>query len=224
MRLIIQAILGIVFLMLVMAVALFVPAGSLSYWQAWAYLAVFAGCTILITAYLAAYDKELLAGRVQAGPAAETRPAQRVIQSLASLFFIALFVVPGLDFRFGWSTVPAMLCVLADVLVALGFLIVFLTFRENTYTRGTIEVSGAQHLVTTGPYGVVRHPMYAGALLLLAATPVALKSWVALPLAVALALVIVARIKDEEALLSRDLEGYEGYRKTVRHRLVPFVW
>ncbi|HMN27963.1 MAG TPA: hypothetical protein PKE45_07390, partial [Caldilineaceae bacterium] len=116
-RLIVKTILGFAFLLLVLALALFLPAGSLGFWQAWLYLAVFAACTLLITAYLAKNDRELLAGRVQAGPIAETQKSQQVIQSLASLFFIALYIVAGLDFRFGWSHVPAVVSLLADGVV-----------------------------------------------------------------------------------------------------------
>ena len=155
---------------------------------------------------------------------AETRPVQRMIQSIASLLFISLFIVPGLDFRFSWSHVPPVLSLISDVFVALGFLIVFLTFRENTYTRSTIEVSANQRVITTGPYSVVRHPMYAGAMLLLLFTPIALGSWVALPLVVPLALVIAARIRDEEVFLSTNLDGYVEYRRRVRYRLVPYIW
>src|SRR5947208_272904 len=121
-----RTILGFAFLMVVLAVALFVPAGSVNFWQGWVYLAVFAGCTILITLYLVKNDQELLAGRVQAGPVAETQRSQQIIQSLASLFFIGLFVVPGLDYRFGWSNVPPLVSLIGDGFVILGFFIVFL--------------------------------------------------------------------------------------------------
>jgi protein-S-isoprenylcysteine O-methyltransferase Ste14 len=223
-NLIVRTILGFAFLMLVLALALFIPAGSLSFWQAWVYLAVFAVCTILITAYLIKYDRELLAGRVQAGPVAETQRSQQIIQGLASLFFIGLFIVPGLDFRFGWSNVPTVLSLIADGFVALGFYIVFLVFRENSYTRATIEVSAGQKVITSGPYSVVRHPMYAGASVLLLATPIALGSWVAVPFAIAVILVVVARLLDEEKYLSANLSGYEEYRQKVRYRLIPSVW
>ena len=223
-RLIVKTILGFAFLLLVLALALFLPAGSLGFWQAWLYLAVFAACTILITAYLAKNDRELLAGRVQAGPIAETQKSQQVIQSLASLFFIALYIVAGLDFRFGWSHVPAVVSVLADGVVALGFYVVFLVFRENSYTRSTIEVSAGQQVITTGPYALVRHPMYAGAMLLMIFTPVALGSWLALPFVIPLILVIVARLLDEERFLKANLPGYEDYCQQVHSRLVPSIW
>jgi protein-S-isoprenylcysteine O-methyltransferase Ste14 len=223
-NLLVKTILGFAFLMLVLALALFIPAGSLSYWQAWVYLADWAVCVILITWYLVKNDQELLAGRVQAGPVAETQKNQKIIQSLASLCFIALFIVPGLDYRLGWSHVPPIISLIADGFVALGFLIVFLTFRENSYTRATIEVSAGQKVATSGPYRFVRHPMYAGASLLLIFTPLALGSWVAEIFALLLILVVAVRLLDEEKLLKKDLTGYGEYCQTVRYHLVPYVW
>src|SRR5512135_1474710 len=132
-NLMVKTILGFLFLVLVLALALFLSAGSLRFWQAWVYLAVFSVCVILITAYLARYDPRLLASRVQAGPVAETQKSQQILQSFASLFFIALFIVAGLDFRFHWSHVPAVLSLIADGVVMLSLFFVFLVFRENTY-------------------------------------------------------------------------------------------
>jgi protein-S-isoprenylcysteine O-methyltransferase Ste14 len=222
--LIVKTILGFAFLMLVLALALFVPAGSLAFWQAWVYLVVWAVCVILITAYLARHDRKLLAGRVKAGPVAEPQKGQQIIQSLASLFFIALFIVPGLDARFHWSCVPPVVSWVADVLVALGFFIVFLVFRENSYSSAIIELSSEQTVVTSGPYSVVRHPMYAGASLLLVFTPLALGSWVAIPLPFLVVLVVAIRLLEEERYLLANLSGYEEYREKVPYRLIPFVW
>jgi len=223
-NLLVKTILGFAFLMLVLALALFGSAGSLRFWQAWVYLAVFSLCTLLITAYLIRYDQRLLASRVKAGPTAETRTSQQILQSLASLFFLSLFIVPGLDFRLHWSTVPAVVSLIADTFVVLGFLIVFLVFRENSYTSAIIEVSDQQQVITSGPYRVVRHPMYAGALLLLLFTPLALGSWVAMPFALPLLLVIVVRLLDEERFLVENLSGYAVYREKVGYRLVPLIW
>ncbi len=223
-KLIFRAILGFMFLMFVLALALFLSARSLAFWQAWVYLAVFALCTILITIYLAKNDPKLLAGRVQAGPIAETQRSQKIIQSLASVFFILLFVVAGLDYRYGWSRVPPVLSLLADAVVAIGFFIVFLVFRENSYTSTTVEVAQGQEVVTTGPYSIVRHPMYAGASLLLLATAIALGSWVAVPFCLPVIFVIVVRLREEETFLSASLAGYKEYCDKVRHRLVPSVW
>ncbi len=222
--LLVKTFLGFAFLILALGFALFFSAGTLNFWQAWMYLAVFALCTILITAYLIRYDRELLAGRVTAGPVAETQKTQQVLQSLASLFFIGVFVVSGLDHRFHWSSVPGMVSIIAAGFVALGFYVVFLVFRENSYTRGTIAVSDEQKVVTSGPYGVVRHPMYAGALFMLLFTPVALGSWVAIPFVIPLILVIVLRLREEEKFLQGNLQGYSEYLQKVRYHLIPFVW
>jgi len=223
-NLIAKTILGFAFLMLVMALALFVSAGSLGFWQAWVFLAVWAVCVVLITAYLIKHDQRLLAGRVKAGPVAEVQKSQRIIQSLASLFFIGLFVVPGLDYRFQWSAVPPVVSWVSEGFVALGFTIVFLVFRENSYTSATIEVSDEQQVIASGPYSVVRHPMYAGAALLLLFTPLALGSWVALLCPLPLILVVAVRLLEEEKFLLANLSGYEKYRQKVRRRLIPFIW
>ncbi len=224
MSLIARSILGLAFLLLVLALMLFVSAGTVGYWQAWVYLGVFALCTVLVTLYLMKYDQQLLASRTKAGPVAETQASQRIIQSLASVCFVALFIVSGLDYRFHWSSVPFAVSLAADAVVALGFFIVFLVFKENSYTSAVVEVAAEQQVVTTGPYSVVRHPMYAGAGLLILASPIALGSWVALVPAVLLILVVVARLLDEEELLARSLSGYPAYTQQVRYRLVPFVW
>jgi protein-S-isoprenylcysteine O-methyltransferase Ste14 len=223
-NLIVKTILGFAFLMLVMALALFVSAGSLGFWQAWVFLAVWAVCVILITAYLIKYDQRLLAGRVKAGPVAEVQKGQQIIQSLASLFFIGLFIVPGLDYRFHWSVVPPVVSWVSEGFVALGFFIVFLVFRENSYTGAIIEVSDEQRVISSGPYSVVRHPMYAGASLLLLCAPLALGSWVALLCPLPLILVVAVRLIEEEKYLMANLSGYEAYRQKVRYRLIPFIW
>ena len=222
--LIVRSIAGLLFLLLVLALALFASAGTLSFWQAWLYLAVFGSCVLLITLYLFARDRRLLESRLNVGPAAEVQRSQKIIQALASLFFIALFIVPGLDRRFGWSHVPAALSGAGDILVAAGLFIVFLVFRENSFTSAIIEVSNEQRVVSTGPYRVVRHPMYSGATLLLISTPLALGSWAGLPFAIPVIVVIAARLKAEEKFLAGNLRGYDDYLQKVRWRLLPGIW
>lgn len=204
--------------------ALFLPAGSLGFWQAWVFLAVWTISVVLITAYLIKYDQKLLASRVQAGPTAETQKIQKVIQSLASLFFICLFIVPGLDYRFHWSSVPPWVSWISNCFVMLGFFIVFLVFRENSFTSAVIEVASEQKVITSGPYSVVRHPMYAGAILLLLASPLALGSFAAIPFPLPLIAVVVFRLREEEKFLAGHLEGYGAYCEKVRCRLIPFIW
>ncbi len=215
---------GLAELVAALGVALFGPAWTFNFWQAWVYLLIFGGSASLITLYLWNKDPQLLQRRLNAGPAAEREKKQRVIQLVAGVAFVGLFVVCSLDNRFAWSSVPASLSIGADVLVALGFWVVFLVFRENTYTAAIIEVADGQSVVSTGPYALVRHPMYAGALLMLLATPLALGSWWGLAMFVPMLAAIVGRLVDEEEFLARNLAGYPAYRLRVRHRLLPLIW
>jgi protein-S-isoprenylcysteine O-methyltransferase Ste14 len=207
-----------------MALLLFLPAGTVHYWQGWVYLFVFTGASLLVTLDLMRRDPELLRRRLRGGPTAEKRPAQKLIMLGASIGFIALLVVPGLDRRFGWSSVPVPAALIGDLLVAIGFYLIFLVYRENSFTSATIEVAANQKVIATGPYAIVRHPMYAGGMLYLLGTPLALGScWGFVPLAAMMPL-LLWRLADEERLLERNLPGYAQYRQRVRHRLVPFVW
>jgi len=215
---------GLLVLLFVMAALLFVPAGTLRYWQAWMYLAVFFGASALITLYLAKHDPALLKRRLRGGPWAEKERAQKIIMVFTSIGFIGLLVVPALDFRFGWSAVPLWLVTAGDMLVAAGYSIIFLVYKENTFTSATIEVAEDQKVISTGPYAIVRHPMYAGALLYLLGTPLALGSWWGFaPLAATLPF-LIWRIVDEEAFLAKNLTGYSAYRREVHYRLVPGMW
>jgi protein-S-isoprenylcysteine O-methyltransferase Ste14 len=207
-----------------LAVLLFAPAWTLDFWQAWVYLFVFAASTALITVYLWKQDPKLLERRVRAGPGAEKEAAQRLIQLMASVAFVGVLVVPAIDHRLAWSSVPLCVVIAGNVLVATGFVIVFLVFRENTFTAATIEVAADQTVIAAGPYAVVRHPMYAGALVMLFGTPLALGSSWGLLAFIPMTLVIVWRLLDEEKFLSKNLPGYSNYTKNVRYRLLPFVW
>jgi protein-S-isoprenylcysteine O-methyltransferase Ste14 len=223
-KLLAQAAMGLSALLGAIGVALFASAGTLRYARAWAFLALFATCVTAITIDLARRDPALLARRVKAGPLAEPTSTQKIIQTLASLAFLGLFVIAGLDHRYRWSCVPTTVAIVGDVLVAAGLFIVALVFRTNTFTSAVIGVSRDQQLVSTGPYAVIRHPMYGGALVMLIGVPFALGSWWALLAVLALAGVIVARLFAEENVLAADLSGYADYCRRVRHRLVPFLW
>jgi len=219
-----RALMGFIFLFLVIATVLFGLSGTLHDGRAWAMLAMFFGCAGIITVWLWFRDKALLERRVKAGPGSETDPMQNVVQALAGLVFLATFAVPGLDRRFGWSHAPLAVSLAGDGMIAIGFLIVFLTFRENTFTAGTIEVADGQHVIDSGPYAVVRHPMYAGALVMIAGIPLALGSWWGLIAAVVLVPILVWRLLREETFLAANLPGYDAYRGRVRYRLAPIFW
>jgi protein-S-isoprenylcysteine O-methyltransferase Ste14 len=167
----IKAMAGLVNLMVVMGLALFAPAGTLRFVEGWVFMALFFGAALAITVYLARKDPALLERRTQAGPVAENEWSQKIIQGVASVAFLSTLVVPALDHRLGWSHAPLPAVVAGDALLVLGFLIVFLVFCENTYTSAVIEVATEQRVTDTGPYAVVRHPMYAGALVLIAGIP-----------------------------------------------------
>jgi protein-S-isoprenylcysteine O-methyltransferase Ste14 len=219
-----RAWLALAVLAAVMALLLFVPAGTVRYWRAWVYLAIFFTASVLTTRYLMEKDPALLERRMSGGPAAEKRPTQRVIMLGASLSFIALLVVPALDYRYRRSSMPVALSLVGDLLVAIGFSLIFLVYRENTFTSATIEVAPDQVVIATGPYAIVRHPMYASASLYLVGTPMALGSaWGFIPLAFMIPF-LIWRLLDEERFLARNLPGYVDYQQRVRHRLIPFVW
>jgi len=219
-----QAFVGLIQLVLILAVLLFLPTWSLSYWQAWVFLLVFTVSVFLITLYFLRKDPDLIRSRLKAGPVAEQQKSQKVIQVLASLFFILPFITSSLDHRFGWSKIPAWIVLLGDILVALGLYIVFLVFRENTFTSATIEVQEEQKVIATGPYALIRHPMYAGAFIMLLGVPLALGSWWAFIFVFLLFVAIVWRLLEEEKFLSKNLPGYIGYRQKVRYRLIPYIW
>jgi protein-S-isoprenylcysteine O-methyltransferase Ste14 len=211
-------------LVVVMGLLLFLPAGTIRYWEAWAYLSIFTGASVITTLYLMRNDRALLERRMSGGPIAEKRPVQRFIMLCTSICFIALLVVPAFDHRFAWSAVSPGCVVAGDVLVAIGFYLIALVYRENTFTSATIEVAEGQKVISTGPYAIVRHPMYASASLYLVGTPLALGSyWGLVPILVMMPF-LIWRLLDEENLLATNLHGYAEYQKRVRRRLVPFVW
>jgi len=219
-----KALLSVLLLGVVMAAILFNTAGTVNYWQAWVFLLILIILSLLITIYLIRNDPELLKRRMRGGPTAEKRVSQRVIMIFTSLGFIGLLVVPGLDRRFSWSTVPLAVVIAGDALVALGYYFIFLVFRQNTYSSATIEMAANQKVIDSGPYSLLRHPMYAGALLYLLGMPLALGSYWGLVPFVAMIPFLIWRIFDEEMMLTRELEGYGEYKQRVRYRLVPGVW
>jgi protein-S-isoprenylcysteine O-methyltransferase Ste14 len=170
------------------------------------------------------HDPALLARRMRAGPTAEHRPAQRIIATLSFGAIIAVVVLGGLDRRFGWSDVPAGVVLLGDLLVVLGLYVTLLVLRANTFAGASIEIAADQRVISTGPYAIVRHPMYAGALVMAAGIPLALGSWPGLALVAALVPVLVWRIRDEESMLRAELPGYAAYTARVRWRLLPGLW
>ncbi len=203
---------------------LFLPAGTFRYWQAWVFIAVFMATTIVPVIYLARNDPAALRRRMNAGPRAEPRAVQKFIITGSFLTSFATMGVSALDHRFGWSPVPAWLCVLGDVLVATGLGLAMLVIVQNSYAAATIAVESGQPLVSDGLYRFVRHPMYVGNMIMMIGIPLALGSYWGLLFVVPGGLLLALRILDEEKLLTQELTGYREYRQRVRYRLVPYVW
>jgi protein-S-isoprenylcysteine O-methyltransferase Ste14 len=208
----------------ILLACLFIPAGTLDYWQAWVFVAVFGVSTQALGIYFLAHDRKLVERRMNIGPVAEQRPAQKFISALFILGFVGFVVLSAFDHRFGWSPVAPAVSLIASAMIVLSFLLFFVVMKSNTYAASTIQVEEGQRVVSTGPYAYVRHPMYSGALLLLAAVPFALGSWWSVLLVVPVFPVLVWRILDEEIFLRNNLPGYADYMERVRYRLIPHIW
>jgi protein-S-isoprenylcysteine O-methyltransferase Ste14 len=203
---------------------LFWPAGTFDYWQAWVFIAVFLVTTMGPTVHLALTLPDAFQRRLRSGPLAESRLAQKLINFGILTNVVAVGLVSALDHRFGWSSVPTAVVVIGDVLVGLGIGLAYVVIVQNNYAAATITVETGQRVVSTGLYGIVRHPMYVGALIMTLGTPLALGSYWGLLLVVPAVLVFVARILDEEKAMRSDLDGYPEYMEKVHYRLVPGVW
>lgn len=213
----------LVFLVFITAL-LFAPAGTLDFWQAWLFLAVFVACMVPLGIYFVRTDPALVERRMRAGPAAEQEPVQKVAIGIVCAALLAMLIVPGFDRRWHWSGVPAWLTVVADATIVASFVIFFYVMKQNSFAAATVRVEREQTVVSTGLYGVVRHPMYMGTLPLTTAMPLALGSWWALLPVLAIVPALVWRLVDEERVLRRDLPGYAAYCARVRYRLVPGIW
>jgi protein-S-isoprenylcysteine O-methyltransferase Ste14 len=224
MTLAVRAIGQMVAFVAVIGLLLFLPAGTLRWFEAWGFIAAFVGPSVAITLWLYVADRALLERRMAMGDRGEPDPKQKRIQSFMGLASVAMMITCGLDHRFGWTYVPRAIALAADALVVVSFAIIFFVFRANTFTSSVVEVTEKQTVVTTGPYRFVRHPMYSGALLLLAATPIALGSLAAEAWVPIFYVGVVLRLLDEERILKRELSGYEEYTHKTRDRLIPHVW
>ena len=203
---------------------LFFPAGTFNYWQAWVFLVVVGVAAWAPIVYMLRTNPVALQGRMSGGPTAETRTAQQVVIAGLYLSLAAMVVASVLDHRFGWSSVPTTICLAGDVLVAVGLGVVALVIIQNSYAASTVRVQAGQMVVSTGLYGLVRHPMYTGNVIMLIGIPLALGSYRGLLFVVPGLIVLALRIGDEEKLLAEQLTGYHEYTQKVRYRLVPGMW
>lgn len=204
----------------VIGLSVFVAAGTIRYWQAWVYLGVGAVSSVPLTLYIV-NDPILLENRTKAGPAAEQRLTQKIIVLLTGLPGIATFVVSGLDHRFGWSNVPPWLSVAGILLILLSMWMVYRVFKENSFGSATVEIGKDQKVISTGPYAIVRNPMYSSAAVYFIGLSLALGSYWALIPAILTIFGLIVRLFDEEKFLTENLLGYSEYRTKVRWHLIP---
>jgi protein-S-isoprenylcysteine O-methyltransferase Ste14 len=216
----VSAVVGTVLL----GIALFGSAGTFDYWQAWVFIAVFAVATLVPSFYLAIKDPAALQRRMRGGPKAETRAVQKIVVTISLISVVAVLIISAVDHREGWSNVPTAVVILGDVLVVAGLALAQAVVFQNSFAGATIHVESGQRVVTTGLYGVVRHPMYVGTVILMIGIPLALGSYWALLAVLVTMPALAVRITDEEKMLRTELDGYAAYTEKVRYRLMPYVW
>ena len=206
-------------IIIVTGIIVFLPAGSLKYWEAWIWWLGISALTIFVTEYFMKKSPELLSRRIQIREKDNTRKAPGFLK----LFFVG-YLIPGLDFRFHWSSIPVPIIIAANCIVFLGYILIIFVFLENSYASTVIQVEKEQQVITTGPYAIVRHPMYLGLLVMSLFTPIALGSyWAIIPFLLIIP-TLVLRIKGEEEVLLRELTGYKDYCAKIRYRLIPSIW
>jgi len=205
----------------IIALIIVLPAGKWDYWQGWMYLLTLFIPMFFIFSYLLKNDPALLERRMRMR---EKESAQKKIIAFSYIYFLVAFIMPGLDVRFGWSNVPLLVSIIADVFVFIGYMIFFWVLMTNSFLSRIVEVDANQKVISSGPYVIVRHPMYAGVTIMYIASPLALGSYWAILPAMLIVPLLFARIRNEEQVLLRELPGYEEYTQTVRFRLMPGIW
>ena len=207
--------------LVMVALLIFLPAGTVNFSKGWLLMGLLFGPMLIAGFVMLFKSPEFLAKRLDVK---EKQSTQKGVIAVSGLMFIAGFVVAGLDYQFGWSQMPAPVTVIASVLFLIAYALYAEVMRENAYLSRTIKVEEGQTVVDTGLYGIVRHPMYMASILLFLMMPIVLGSWYALIVFAIYPAVIVVRLKDEEELLTRELSGYAEYKKKVKYRILPFIW
>lgn len=220
-KLFVQAILKFTLGILLVGALIFLPAGTLSFAGGWLLMGILFVPMFLVGIVMMIKNPLLLASRLNAK---EKEKTQNIVVKLSGLMFILGFVLAGLDFRFGWLKLPFVVNIVASVVFIIAYIIYAEVLRENTYLSRTIEVKEGQKVISTGLYGIVRHPMYFATILLFMAIPLVLGSAIAFVIFLAYPFIIAARIKNEEEVLTRELEGYAEYKEKVKYRMLPFIW
>ena len=206
----------------ILGLMFFLPAGTFNYWEAWVLIAIFVIPATCVMIYYLKHDPELLERRIKMR---EKEKEQKNVMKFSIIFLFLVFLIPGLDQRYGWSSVPLELIILGDCMVFLGYILFIFVLRENRYASRIIEVAQDQTVISTGPYAVVRHPLYLAVLFIYGFSPLALDSYWALPFTLILIiLTLIFRIRNEEKVLAKELKGYQEYTQKTKYRLIPGIW
>ena len=221
MKLVMEALTKFTCGLLLVGLLIFLPAGTLSYTYGWLFVGLLFIPMLIAGFVMLAKSPEFLKKRLDAK---EKQGTQKGVVAFSGLMFIAGFVVAGLDFRFGWSHMPTWVIIAASVLFLIAYGLYAEVMRENAYLSRTVKVEEGQTVVDTGLYGIVRHPMYAVTILLFLVIPLILGSWYGLIAFAFYPAIIIVRLKDEEALLTKELPGYAEYKQKVKYRIIPFIW
>lgn len=208
-----------IILMIFMWVILFLPAGTISFWQGWIFWLGFSLITLFITFYFVNKNPEFLERRAKVKGEKDSKKSPTYLK----IIYLG-FILPGLDFRFNWSNEPLWIVMLSNVIALSGYIFIFYVFKENNYASTVIQVEDEQHVISTGPYSVVRHPMYLGMVLMMLFMPLALGSYFSIIPMLLIIPTLIIRIKNEEEVLLRDLDGYKDYCAKIHYRLIPFIW
>ncbi len=219
--LLIKVLIRFVLAIIVLVLIFFLPAGSIKFWEAWVYMGILFTPMIFVLIYLLKKDPELLERRMKMK---EKEEPQKVFVKLSILVFLTAFIIPGFDYRFEWSEVPFVVIIIADLFIFIGYLLFFLVLKENTHASRIIEVGKGQKVISTGPYAIIRHPMYVAVLMMYILSPLALGSYWAVSAVLPLPALIILRIKNEEKILIDKLSGYREYTQKVKYRLIPYIW
>lgn len=208
-----------IILMIFMWIILFLPAGTTKFWEAWIFWSGFSLITLFITVYFAKKNPELLSRRTKV----KGKETSKKAPAFLKLYYLG-FILPGIDFRLNWSNVPVWLVILSNILVFGSYIFIFFVFRENAYASTVIQVENEQHVITTGPYSIIRHPMYLGMVIMSLFLPLALGSYFSLIPMLFIIPITIFRIKNEEEILLRDFSGYKEYCLKIPYRLIPLIW
>jgi protein-S-isoprenylcysteine O-methyltransferase Ste14 len=206
---------------IIVSALLFIPAGTLRFWNAWIFMGVLFIPMLFVIVYLITRDPELLFKRMNTN---EKENTQKKVVLLTSIIFLSAFIISGLDFRFHWSKVPLLIVILSAIVVMAGYILFFMVMRQNSYASRVVEIQEKQKVIDSGLYSIVRHPMYSSAILMFMFMPLVLGSFFALIPLVIFPFQMSTRMKNEELILEEGLEGYIEYKKKVKYKIIPFFW